>query len=132
MGWNNLPDMVMTSDISDTSDTDRAGRLYEFNEQNHIISNLEYVKLKLSHFTVKILIKDPITALFDTGATCPCISKQVFKKSADKMNLIRKPLKVNTASRATLGPIRIATLGLNIEEQNFTHNCIVCTKLEKK
>ena len=30
MGWNNLPDMVMTSDNSDTSDN-------EFYKQNHII-----------------------------------------------------------------------------------------------
>ena len=46
-----------------------------------------------------------VTALFDTGATCSCISKQVFQKILDKINLIRKPLNVNTASRATLSPL---------------------------
>ena len=41
-------------------------------------------------------------------------------------------MKVNTASRATLGPIGIAPLDLNIETQNFlTHNFIVCTKLKQ-
>ena len=56
---------------------------------------------------------------------------KVFKKIVDKINLIRKPLKVNTAIEATLGPIGIALLDVNIEEQNFTHNFIVCTKLKQ-
>ena len=47
------------------------------------------------------------------------------------MNLIRKPLKVNIASGATLGPAKIAQLNLNGEQQNFTHNFIVCTKLKQ-
>ena len=54
-----------------------------------------------------------------------------IKKIADKINLIRKPLKVNTARRATSGPIGIAPLDLNVEEQNSAHNCIVCTKLKQ-
>ena len=49
----------------------------------------------------------------------------------DKINLIRKPLQVNTAIWATLGPIGIAPLDLNIEEQNCTNNFIVCTKLKQ-
>ena len=49
----------------------------------------------------------------------------------EKINLIRKPLKVNAASRATLSPIGIAPINLNIEEQNFTHNFIVCSKLKQ-
>ena len=73
--------------------------------QNQIISNLAYAKLKISNVAVKILKTEPITALFDTGATRSCIKKQVFKKLADKINLIRKPLNVNTTSRATLGSI---------------------------
>ena len=78
----------------------------------------------MANFAVKILKTD-------TGATCSCISKQVFQKTADKINLIRKPLKVNTTSRATLSLIGIAPLDLSIEDQNFTHNFIVCTKLKQ-
>ena len=55
MGWKNLPDMIMTSDNSDTSDTDGIEWLGKFYEQNHTISNLEYAKLKLSHFAIKKL-----------------------------------------------------------------------------
>ena len=60
-----------------------------------------------------------------------CILQDMFKKIAEKINLIRKTLKVNTASGATLGPISIAPLEVNIEEKNFTHNFIVCTKLKQ-
>ena len=130
MGWNNLPDMVMTPDNSDTSGTDGTEWLNEFYEQNHIISNLEYAKLRLPNFAVKIFKTMPITALFDTGVTCSCISKQVFKKIVDKINLIRKPLKLNTASGGTSGPIGIAPLDLNIE-QYFAHNFTMCTKLKQ-
>ena len=57
--------------------------------------------------------------------------KQVFQKIEGKINLVRKLLKVNTTGRATLGPIGIGHLDMNIEEQNFTHNFIVCIKLKQ-
>ena len=133
MGWKNLPDMVMTSNNSDSSDTDGMEWLdNSFYEQNHTISNLEYAKLKLSNFAIKILKTEPITALFDTGATCSCISQQIFKKIADKINMIRKQLKVNTVSGATLGPIGIAPLELNIDDQSFMHNFNVCASKLKQ
>ena len=56
--------------------------------------------------------------------------KQVFKKNLDKFDVTRKPLEMNTACRDTLGPIGIV-LDLNIKEQNFTHNFIVCTKVKQ-
>ena len=34
-------------------------------------------------------------------------------------------------SRATLGPTGIAPLDLNIDNQNFMHNFVVCTKLKQ-
>ena len=45
--------------------------------------------------------------------------------------MIKKPLKVNTASGTTLGPIQIAPLELNTDDQNFVHNFVVCTKLKQ-
>ena len=116
MGWKNLPDMVMTSDNSDTSDTDGMEWLdYNFYEQNHTKLDLKYAKLKLSTLAIKILKSEPITARLDTGATCSCIWQQIFNKIEDKINMIRKPLKINTVSGATLGPVGIAPLDLNID-----------------
>ena len=57
--------------------------------------------------------------------------QQVFKEITNKINLIRKPVKVNTVSGATLGQIGIAPLDLNTEEQNFTHSFVVCTELKQ-
>ena len=54
-----------------------------------------------------------------------------FEKITNKINLIRKPLKVNSASGATLGPIGIAPLDLNIKDQTFTHNFIAWTRLKQ-
>ena len=98
--------------------------------KSNTISNLEYAELKLSNFAVKLLRTEPVTALFDTGATCSWISQQIFIKISDKVNMIMKPLKVNTASRATLEPIGIDPLELNIDDQNFVHNFHCMYKIE--
>ena len=45
--------------------------------------------------------------------------------------MIRKSLNVNTVSGPTLGPIEIALLDLNIDDQNFMYNFVVCTKLKQ-
>ena len=57
------------------------------------------------------------------------ISTNIHENS--KYNMIKKPLKVNTVRRATLRPIGIASLELNIDNQNFTHNILVCSKLKQ-
>ena len=54
------------------------------------------------------------------------------EQHADRIYLIRKPLKVNTASGATLGPIGIAPFFENTDKQNCTHNFIVGTKLKQQ
>ena len=45
--------------------------------------------------------------------------------------MIKKTLKVNTRSGATLGPIGISPLELNIDDQIFAHNFVVCIKLKQ-
>ena len=45
--------------------------------------------------------------------------------------MIKKILKVNAASRATIGPIGITPLELSIDYQHFEHNFVVCTKLKQ-
>ena len=45
--------------------------------------------------------------------------------------MVMKPLKVYIVSGATLGPIGIAPLDLNIDDQNCMHNIVVCTKLNQ-
>ena len=99
--------------------------------KNHIISYIEHTKLKLSNFVVKLLSTEPVTALFDTGATCSYIPQQVFMKIFDKANITKKHLKMNTAHGATLEPMWIAPLELNIDDQHFVYNFVVCMKLKQ-
>ena len=55
-----------------------------------MILNLEYAKLKLSNFAVKLLDCEPIIALFDTGATFSCISCHLIMRISDKVEVTQK------------------------------------------
>ena len=46
-------------------------------------------------------------------------------KITDKVKMIKKPLNVNTTRGAMLGPIGIAPLDLNIDDQYVAHNFVV-------
>ena len=132
MGLRILPDIVTTFEDSDSCDTDGIEWLGDsFCGQNHTISNPEYENLKWSNFAIKLLSIEPITALFDTVATYSCISQQLFIKISDKANMVTKSLKVNTASGVVLGSIGITHLELNIDDQIFVYNFIMCTKLKQ-
>ena len=52
-------------------------------------------------------------------------------KISDKVNIIKKTLPLNTDSRATLGPISLAHLTMNIEEHSLRHNFTISTKLKQ-
>ena len=93
-----------------------------------MISNIGYTKMKLSNFAVKCLNNKPTISLFDTGATCSCISHHLFQKISDKVNMTRKVLQVNMVKRATLGPKGIVPLILDINDDTFVHNFIICKK----
>ena len=85
MDWGNLHDTVITSEDSDSNDTDGTEWLDDsFYDHTHTISNLEYTNLKLSNFAVKPISNEPITAIFDTDATCLCISQQISMEISDK------------------------------------------------
>ena len=60
-----------------------------------------------------------------------CISYQLFMKTSDKVDIIRKTLRVNTTSGTTLSTMDIDHLTMNIEEHNFKHNFLICTKLKQ-
>ena len=101
MGWRNLSE-IATSEDSESCDTDKTEGLdNNFYEQNHTISNLEYATVKLSNFVIEILSIEPIIALYDTGATCSCISHQLFMKISYGVDMTQKSLKVNTSRGTT-------------------------------
>ena len=80
--------MIIALEDSDTCDTDETEWLDEsFYEQDHMISNLEYAKLKFPTFTVKLHKRKLIIAVCDTGTTCSCISHHLFMKISEKVNI---------------------------------------------
>ena len=93
MGWKSLPEIPLTSEESNICDTDKTEWLDDkFYQNKHTVSNLEYAEFKLSNFTVKLHVCDPIIALFDKGATCLCISYQLCAEILDKVDIIKKTL----------------------------------------
>ena len=85
-----------------------------------------------SNFAVKHQSNEPSIALFDTGTTCCCILHHLFQKISHKVDMTRKSLWVNTASRTTLGQIGIVPLILDIKDHTFVHNFTICKKLKQK
>ena len=83
--WRSLPRILESSQEGDICNSDDGKwLLQDFYIQEHMISNIEYAKLKLSNFAVKILKNEPIIVLFDTGVTCSCISHHLFQKYLTK------------------------------------------------
>ena len=129
--WASLPDIATTSEDSVTFDTYITEWLDDsFYKQNHVISNLQYAKLKLPNLAVKLLNSEPIIVLFDTEATFSCTFYHLFIKIS-KLTLCKKFLWVNTASRMTLGPIGIVLLVLDMNDHSIVHNFIICVKLKQ-
>ena len=127
-----LPEIPLMSESSDTCDTKETEWLDDtFYQHAYTVSNLESAKLKLSNFVVKLHDFNPIRALFDSGAMCSCISYKLFTKISDKIDIMWKTLRVNTASGTTSDPIGIVSLTMNIEEHSFKHNFVICTKLKQ-
>ena len=114
-GWRSLPEMPLTTEDSDTCDTDETEWIFDtFHQTTHTVSNLEYAKLKLSNFAVVNLHEcDPIIALFHTGAICSYIVYQLVTKISDKVDIIKKTLWLNMANGATLTLIGIVQLTMN-------------------
>ena len=52
--------------------------LYNLGVTDHILSNMQVMKGKLATLIIKLFNTEPVLTVFDTGATCPCISFNVY------------------------------------------------------
>ena len=78
IGWRSIPEIAASSEDCDMDRTEWLD--FILYEQDHMISSLEYAKLKLASFAVKPLISEPVIVLPNTWATCSCISHHLFMK----------------------------------------------------
>ena len=68
--------------------------------------------------------------LFDTGATCSCLSYKTFQKIITNKNLINKKIRVVQADGHSLDPIGTAELGIQLGKEQFKYKFIVCKNLK--
>ena len=54
----------------------------------HMVLILQPTPGRLATFDVKLFSTEPVTALFNTGATCSCISFQLYSKVSDKAQVV--------------------------------------------
>ena len=58
----------------------------------HMVLIIHHTPSRLATFNVKLFGTEPVTALFDTGATCSCISFPLYKQISDKVQMLEMQL----------------------------------------
>ena len=89
------------------------------------------MKGKLATFIVKLFNTEPVSALSDTGATCPCISAPFYDQISKQVAMIEKHLKVGQADGTNLGPKGLVKHLIKINNNHFKHLFIVCQNLKQ-
>ena len=69
-------------------------------------------------------------ALFDTGATCSCISYKTFQKIITNKKIINEKIQVVQADGHSLDPIGTVELGIQLGKEQFKYKFIVCKNLK--
>ena len=69
-----------------------------------MVSNVQVMKGKLATFIIKLFNTEPVSALFDTGAMCSCISASLYDQISKKVPMTQKHLKVGQTDGTSLGP----------------------------
>ena len=80
-----------------------------------------------------------VSALFDTGATCSCISRTLFDSLTSPNATALTPVKfypiriqVNQADGQTsLEPVGLAIITVRLQDHSFTHPFVVCNQLNR-
>ena len=69
-------------------------------------------------------------ALFDTGATCSCISYKTFQTIITNKKIINEKIRVVQADGHSLDPIGTVELDINLGKEQFKYKFIVCRNLK--
>ena len=68
--------------------------------------------------------------MFDTGATCSCISYKTFQKIITNKKIINKKIRVVQADGHSLDPIGTVELDIQLGKEQFKYKFIVCRNLK--
>ena len=92
---------------------------------------MQVMKGKLATFIIELFNTEPVSALFDIGATCSCISASLYNQISKKVAMIEKHLNVGQADGTSLGPKGLVKLLIEINNNHFQHLFIVCQNLKQ-
>ena len=84
------PDIDYQSDSDSDELTCVDERLKNLSATKHIISTLQPSQGRLATFDLKLFSTEPVTALFDTGATCLCISFPLYNQIPNKTQIVER------------------------------------------
>ena len=84
------------------------------------------MKGKLVTFIIKSFNTESVSALFNTGATCSCISASLYDQKSKKVAMTKKNLRVGQADGTSLGPNVLVSLLIKINDNHFEYLLIVC------
>ena len=82
---------TLCPDLNSDSDEDEDDRLFgsewldNIGAPDHIVSNMQSMKGKLAIFFINLFNTEPVSALFDTGAMCSCISAFLYDQISKKV-----------------------------------------------
>ena len=95
-------------DYSSDSDSDKLNytdeRLKNLYVTKHIVSIIQPTPGRLATFNVKLFNTESVTVLFDTEATCSCISFPLYNQIADKSQMVEMQLWVGQVHSTSLCP----------------------------
>ena len=111
---------ILCQDLDSDEDDSLFGteQLESVGATDRIVSNMQSMKGKLATFMFKLFNTEPVSALFDTGATCSCILAYLYNKISKKVAMTKKPK----------GLVRLL---IKINDNHFEHMFIVCQNLKQ-
>ena len=86
------PDVDYSSDSDSDELTYTDKWLKDPSTIEHIVSSIQPYRGRLATFNVKLFSTETVTALFDTGATCSCISFPLYNQMSDKAQMVEMQL----------------------------------------
>ena len=88
------------------------------------------MKGRQARFPIIVNNTQSAIALFDTGATCSCISYKTFQTIINNKKIINEKIRVVQADGHSLDPIGTVELDINLGKEQFKYKFIVCRNLK--
>ena len=97
----------------------------------NIVSTVQPSSGGLATFDEKLFDTKPATALFDTGASCSCMSFPLYNQISNKTQMVEMWLQVGQVDTTSLCPKGVVKVMLQINNKQFEHISIVCQNFKQ-